>query len=61
MGRKGILSDFEHVMVVNTTQASMSVSENADLLGFNKVYREWFKKEKISSEWQLCGRKCPLM
>jgi len=24
----------------------------------SRVYREWSKKEKISSEWQLCGQKC---
>lgn len=46
MERKGILSDFEHVMVDNTTQASMSVSENADLLGFNKVTENGSKMRK---------------
>ncbi len=24
----------------------------------SRVYREWSEKEKISSEWQFCGRKC---
>ncbi len=24
----------------------------------SRVYREWSEKEKISSEWRLCGRKC---
>ncbi len=26
----------------------------------SRVYREWSEKEKISSERQLCGRKCPV-
>ncbi len=52
MGKKGDLSDFEHVMVV--------FKKTADLLGFphttiSRVYREWSEKEKISSERQLCG------
>ncbi len=56
MGKKGGLSDFERGMVVD-------ISKSADLLGFSRttisrVYREWSEKEKISSERQLCGRKC---
>ncbi len=40
------------------------LKKTADLLGFShtqiisRVYREWYEKEKISSERQLCGRKC---
>ncbi len=44
-------------------RTDLSISETADLLGFSdttisRVYRECSEKEKISSERQLCGRKC---
>ncbi len=50
-------------MVVGDRRAGLSISKAADLLGFlhtniNRVYREWYEKEKISSKRQLCGRKC---
>ncbi len=62
-GKKGDLSDFERGMVVGARRTGLSIKKTADLLRFShttvsRVYREWPEKEKISSERQLCGRKC---
>ncbi len=49
--------------VVGARRAGLSISKTADLLGFSRPTISWFdregsEKEKISSERQLCGRKC---
>lgn len=35
MGSKGSFSDFEHGMVIGATQAGLSISHTADLLGLS--------------------------
>ncbi len=53
----------ERGMVVGARRTGLSISQTADLLGFShttisRIYGEWFEKEKISREQQLCGWKC---
>lgn len=55
MGKKGDLSNSECVTVVGARRDSLRISETADLMGIfqttiSRVYREWWGKEKISSE-----------
>ena len=63
MGKKGYLNDFEHVMAVVPKGLDLSISEKTDLLGYShltisRVYKEWYEKEKKSSEQRFCGQKC---
>lgn len=60
MGKTGVLSNFEHGMVVSTSVVGLSMSETADPLGFlqitiSRFYREWSKKEKLLNERQFSG------
>ncbi len=62
-GRKGIQVTLNVEWLLVPDGAGLSISKTADLLGFthttiSRVYREWSEKEKISSERQLCVRKC---
>lgn len=55
MGKKGDLSNSECGTVVGARRDSVRISETADLMGISqttisRVYREWWEKEKISSE-----------
>lgn len=59
-GKKGHLSDLERGVLVGGKQAAPGISETADLLGvshttISSVSRQWFEKEKTSSEQQVSG------
>ncbi len=48
--------------VFGDRRVCLIISDTADLLEFSqstvsRVYGEWSEKEKIPSEWQLCGQK----
>lgn len=49
------LSEFEHG---RWCQAALNISKTANLVGFSRLYREWSRKEEISSEWQFFVQKC---
>ncbi len=63
MGKKeGDLSDFERGMLL-VPDGWSEYFKNYWSTGIfsttiSRVYREWSEKEKISSKWHLCGRKC---
>ncbi len=65
MGKKGNVSDFECGMVVSTDGLvwifkKLLIYWDFHAQTISRVYRELSEKEKISSERQLCGRKCPV-
>lgn len=62
MRNKCDLSDFEYSVVVGAMWAGLSISGTAALLEFfhtfiSRVYREWSKKEKLSSDQHVLGEK----
>uniref|UniRef100_A0A9J8B9K2 Uncharacterized protein n=1 Tax=Cyprinus carpio carpio TaxID=630221 RepID=A0A9J8B9K2_CYPCA len=57
MGKEGDLSDIERGMVVGARRAGLSVSKLLIYWDFHAQPSLGFT-EKISSEQQLCGRKC---
>ena len=52
----------DHDVIIGTSQAGLSISVTADLLGFSRtsvsrVYSEWCDKQKTFSKQQFCGQK----
>ena len=61
MGKKCERSYFDHGIIVGARQGDLNISEIAYLLGFScttvfQMYREWWKKQKTSSEKQFCRK-----
>ncbi|XP_066446532.1 copper transport protein ATOX1 isoform X1 [Eleutherodactylus coqui] len=62
MGKSSDLTEFERGKIIGARLAGASISETANLVGFSRatvsrVYREWYKRGKTSSERGACGRK----
>lgn len=62
---EGNLSDLEDDMVVASSRANLSISENSEILRFShitvsRVYREWSEKEReggITTKYQKLSKK----
>ncbi len=59
MGKKGDLSDFERGMVVGAWRAGLSISKNADLLGFST--ENGLKKRKYPASGSCVDENALLM
>ncbi len=64
MGKKGDLIDFERGMIIGARRTGLSISQTPFVIylefsrtTISRIHSEWSKKEKISSERQLCGWK----
>uniref|UniRef100_A0A3Q0R331 Transposase Tc1-like domain-containing protein n=1 Tax=Amphilophus citrinellus TaxID=61819 RepID=A0A3Q0R331_AMPCI len=62
MGKSRDLSEFERGAIVGARNAGCSLSQTAKLLGcsrtaVSRVYREWWHKQKTSSDRGASGRK----
>uniref|UniRef100_A0A669DEJ3 Tc3 transposase DNA binding domain-containing protein n=1 Tax=Oreochromis niloticus TaxID=8128 RepID=A0A669DEJ3_ORENI len=62
MGKSRDFSEFERGMIVGARRAGCSLSQTANLLGcsrtaVSRVHREWWHKQKTSSDRGASGRK----